>query len=207
MTERKIKPVEDNYDKRKTYANHKSRYEVAMKYGFYMEAIMIDYSIIEDRLRSLLYHMGFLANRNATGILKKSRPYLSKIIRAHKSESENDSLGIKNVSSKMKIIRCVLLWTHSAEGGADNRHLSALRTQCEGLDIQEFLNKLGEIKVWCDYRNEIVHALMNKNLESLNSELEEKAKKGMRLANYLDSKTRTVKLKNKIRKAANLSMN
>lgn len=63
MAERKIAPVKDNLDKQRTYAKQKGRYKSAMSNEFYLEAIMIDYALLEDRFRSMLYHMGFLSNR------------------------------------------------------------------------------------------------------------------------------------------------
>lgn len=205
MSERKIAPVKDNFDKQRTYAKQKWRYGLAMKYGFCLEAIMIDYALLEDRLRSAIYHMGFLPNRKSTGILKKSRPVLRDIVNTYKLEKENDQLGIKNISGKIKIVRSVLLWASNTEGGyQDNKHLSLLKSRCEELDIDAFLCTINDIENWCDYRNEIVHALMNKNLESIESELREKAEEGMRLANFLDAQVKIIKSRNKIRKGINL---
>ena len=67
-----------------------------------------------------------------------------------------------------------------------------------------FLCTIKEIEEWCSYRNEIVHALMNKNLESMESELKEKAEAGMRLASRIDLQERMIKKGNKIRKGINL---
>lgn len=57
---RQISPVSDNQDKRNTYQLNIRRYNKAMKEGFYYEALLIDYAMMEDRLRSFLYHMGLL---------------------------------------------------------------------------------------------------------------------------------------------------
>lgn len=86
----------------------------------------------------------------------------------------------------------------------DNKHLVLLKSRFEELDIDAFLCTIKEIEEWCSYRNEIVHALMNKNLESIESELKEKAEVGMRLANNIDSQERMIKKGNKIRKGINL---
>lgn len=86
----------------------------------------------------------------------------------------------------------------------DNKHLVLLKSRFEELDIDAFLCTIKEIEEWCSYRNEIVHALMNKNLESIESELKEKAEVGMRLANNIDSQERMIKKSNKIRKGINL---
>ena len=61
---RMIKPVIDNADKQRTYREHKARYKKAMENEFYFEALLIDYALMEDRLRSMIYHMGFLRDRS-----------------------------------------------------------------------------------------------------------------------------------------------
>lgn len=66
------------------------------------------------------------------------------------------------------------------------------------------LNTLKMIEDWCKYRNEVVHALMNKNIDSLRSELCDKAIEGMELANRLDTYVRDMKKGNKVRKSASI---
>ena len=205
--ERKIKPVTDNLDKQRTYREHKGRYKRAMENEFFFEALLIDYALLEDRLRSMIYHMGFLKDRTAYKVWKKKSLCLQEIISCYKSESENCQLGISNISGKAKIVRCVLEWAAYTEGGyQQDKHLSALKSQCEGLDIGGLLSALDELQDWCAYRNEVIHGLMNKNLDSLSMELKAHAEKGMQLANFFDSQEKLLKRGNKIRKSANLQM-
>lgn len=63
---------------------------------------------------------------------------------------------------------------------------------------------LDEISEWCDYRNEVIHALLNKNTNSLDERLELQAEKGMELARFLDDQVKGVKKYNRIRKSINL---
>ena len=60
---RRITPVTDNKDKKLTYSHNLKRYNKAMRDGFYFEAILISYAMMEDRLRSFLYHMGLSRTR------------------------------------------------------------------------------------------------------------------------------------------------
>ena len=92
MSKRNIAPVKDNLDKQRTYAQEKGRYKSAMKYGFYLEAMMIDYALLEDRLRSILFHIGFLPNRKSMSVWKKARPYFDEIVSGYKGKNENNSL-------------------------------------------------------------------------------------------------------------------
>ena len=108
-TKRLISPVADNQDKWRTYKEQIGRYNQAMRFGFYLQAMMIAYAMIEDRLRSLLYHMGFLANRTAVNVWKRTRPYLAEIVKKHKTDNENSQLGIKNISGKKTCALCVAM--------------------------------------------------------------------------------------------------
>lgn len=207
-SQRKIKPVTDNVDKQRTYREHKGRYKRAMENEFFFEALLIDYALLEDRLRSMLYHMGFLKDRTSFKIWKKKVPCLREIVSAYKDKDETSQLGIINISGKAKIVRCVLKWAAYTEGGyQQDKHLSALKSQCEGLDIGGLLSTLDELKDWCAYRDEVIHGLMNKNLESLSDELKVHAETGMQLAVFLDNQVKLLKKGNKIRKSANLQMN
>ncbi|MDO4869475.1 MAG: hypothetical protein Q4A65_04210 [Bacillota bacterium] len=200
---RQIKPVSSNYDKQRTYAENMKKYNKAIQYGFYFEALIIDYAMIEDRLRSFIYHIGGLKTRNDYKISKGAvRNDLKTIVQGYKNNDENDSLGITNISGKMKIVRATLRWASEIEQVPDNQYLKALKSQYEGqLDIGGLLDTLDEIANWCKYRNEVIHALMNKSMVSVNEQLEENAIKGMELARYLDSQVRSLKRGGRIRKS------
>ena len=71
------------------------------------------------------------------------------------------------------------------------------------MDIGTLLDTLDAIRQWCDYRNEIVHALLNKNTASVYAELEEQAQNGMKYARLIDSQVRILKKGNLVRKSAN----
>ncbi len=203
MSERKLNPVSDNKDKQKTYRALMGRYTLAVRQSFYFEALLIDYAMLEDRLRSSLYHLGFIYSRTSPNIWKSKRPLLSKIVMSFKGKDENDTLGITNISGKIKIIRCVLKWVLNSDSNINDRHLKAIKKQCGAIDIVAFLKAFDELEEWLAYRNEIMHALLNKNLESANSKKAELTIEGMRIARYLDSQVTLIKKRNFIRKSAN----
>lgn len=45
--------------KQQNYAEQAKRLKIALKYEFYVEALSIEYAVIEDRLQSILVHSGF----------------------------------------------------------------------------------------------------------------------------------------------------
>lgn len=207
MGERKIGIVNDNMDKCYTYAEHKGRYSRAMKYEFYFEAMLIDYALMEDRLKSFLYHAGVLQSRTSFKIdcSKPNKKALKSIYCDYRKKDDANLPQIKNISGKIDIVRAIFEWTSTTTEIPDNnRYLKALKSQCESVDIGGMLDTLDQIKDWCDYRNEVVHALMNKNIDSLNVELCDKAIEGMQIANKLDTYVRDMKKGNKVRKSANM---
>lgn len=202
-----IKPVIDNLDKQRTYREHKGRYKRAMENEFFFEALLIDYALLEDRLRSMIYHMGFLQNRKAHKIWKKKYSCLQEIVSMYKEDKENCQLGISNISGKAKIVRCILKWAAYTEGDfKEDPHLYTLKSQCEGLDSGGLIAAFDDLQAWCDYRNEVIHALMNKNLDSLSDNLKCHVEAGMQLANFFDNQEKILKKGNKVRKSANLKM-
>lgn len=206
MAERKILPVENNMDKAQTYRKNIDRYNRAIKGEFYFEALMIDYAMIEDRLRSIIYHMGFISNRETISIWKKTRPILESIVSDYKNPKENNVLGTKNISCKIKLIRCIFKWAED-DVLPDDKFQRTLKAQCNLIGSEETFAVFDAVTEWCKYRNEIVHALMNKNIESMQTEICEQAKKGMMLARKLDNIERKIKAGNKIRKSINLQNN
>ena len=204
MSERRITPVADNREKQQTYKDQMQRYSKAMKDEFFFEAMLIDYAMLEDRLRSTLYHAAFFANRDKAGCWKKTKPYLQNFVKRYKNEKENDALGVTNISGKIKVVRSMLRWVSETEGGYENdKYLKKLKSQCENLDIGAILETLDSIQEWCGYRNEIVHALLNKSTASVYAELKTQAENGMKYARLIDSQVRILKKGNVVRKSIN----
>lgn len=206
MSERQIKPVESNTDKAFTYRQMKGRYKKAISEQFYFETLMIDYAMIEDRLRSFIYHIGGLNTRNSLKLdnAKYSKTFLIDLYNQYTGRN-NKSLNLSNISTKYNLIRAVLNWVATTEG-TGGKYQQKLKFVCESLDIQDVFDCLVELENWCGYRNEIIHGLMNKNMNGLYSELAEKAEEGMRLATRVDSYVTVVKKGNAIRKSINLNI-
>lgn len=204
MANRTIQPVTDNKDKQRTYSEQMGRYARAMRGAFYLEALLIDYAMLEDRLYAILYHMAFLSNRRTIKVWKKTRPYLLSMVETYKNAEESTTLGLTNISGKIKAVRCVLRWAANVESGyREDVYLCTLKRQCEGLDIGGLLDTLDGIQHWCAYRNEVIHALLNKNTDSLYDQLEAQASLGMEYARFLDTQERVLKKGGAVRKIVN----
>lgn len=209
MPKPKIARVSDNKDKQRTYAYWKGRYKLAVKYQFYFEALMIDYALLEDRLTSILYHSGVLPNRQTLKMsARPTKDALRLILVSYGDFRENEAVKLTQISGKVRVIEAIANWAKNVKDGyRDNRYLSTLKSQYESIDLECLQDTLHDIGSWCDYRNEVVHAALNKNLESLSSEIGNRAEEGFRLANTLDNQERLIKKEQKIRHAANLRNN
>ena len=202
---RMITPVKDNTEKHFTYRVFLSKYNKAMKEGFYFEALLIDYALIEDRLRSYLYYLGLLKTRNSYKIdSDKAKRTLKPILEENKGKKENANFAY-SMSGKIKIIRCTLLWAEQEGFNENDIYLKAIRAQYDKhVDVDGMLDVLQEIQDWCKYRNEVIHALLNKNAYSQNKSIKNQAEKGMQLARFLDNQVKYLKKGNRIRKSINL---
>lgn len=75
-----------------------------------------------------------------------------------------------------------------------------LNDAIDGLDIDEVTEVFAGLRKWLDYRNEVMHAAMNKNIYSLYDGLREKVEEGMEYARALDAYIRILKKDNSVRK-------
>lgn len=198
--ERIIDAVKNTKDKQITYTKMLGRYKLAMKYGFYFEAMLIVYAMLEDRLRSYLYYMGVLNTRDARSISKRTKPQLINIIMDVENTDKEPMLKISTISGKIKIVTDSLLWTSTAEN-VEDKYLILLKKQIEGVDIGGMLEIIKELEDWLKFRNQVVHASMHKNIISLYEQLPEMTEKGMEYARYIDGQVRIMKKSNIVRRS------
>lgn len=219
--QRVISPVETMQEKYETYRAEMARLKGALQQGFYFEAMLIEYALLEDRLRSFVYHAGLLQNRKASHMLpgknavRKDFNRIAQRVKTWKLEdgketgntSNFERLSVNKISDKIFIVRTIVLWSSELESLPDeSRYLQALRGQCESLDAAALLETLDAIDTWRMYRNEVIHSLMNKRMESVQQKLSEQVEQGVQLARQLDAQVTILKKNNRIRKAARLPM-
>ena len=206
---RMIDKVVDNKDKQRTYQVQLGRYKKAMANEFYFEAMMIVYATMEDRLRSFLYYIGTFRDANDSKLFKskaKSNETLRKMYTSYLDVPSNSRIDVNKISTKMNMIRATLHWAIDCECAPVDGYQNVLKREYEGcVDMDGLLSTLDEIELWCKYRNEVVHGLLNKNLDSLDLQLGEKVEQGMSYARFVDSQVKSLKRKNMIRKFLKLS--
>ena len=197
MAQPMIQCVAENSEKQRTYRENIRRFNTAMQQEFYFEALLIDYAILEDRLSSLLYHIGALDARTDRKICKKVKNHLRSLVGRY--EKGDFKLTVTTISGKEQIVRAVSRWARETAGQSEtDKYLSVLKEQF--VAAEEFASVLDDIDDWRNYRNEIIHGLMNKKMDSLNADLPRRCLEGMQLARALDSRIRTIKKGNRIRR-------
>lgn len=114
----------DNYEKYSNYKIQMGRLKKAMAYGFYIEAIAIEYAVMEDRLESVLRHEGvFNPEKHGTLARKLSRV---RDLRRRKNSLENkyiseellDSIGLWK-EKRNAIIHALLKQNYSLDSIRD----------------------------------------------------------------------------------------
>lgn len=176
MSNARIKPVTSNKNKRRTYALIMEKYKNAMENGYYGEAELIVYAYLEDRLRSFIYYSDGLDHWN-------SRKINENMISIY----GNDKY-VEDISAKLDVINKVI-------------DLNKLKKKYSGNDYADYLIKIysvafdsgkvkkliGKINNWRKYRNEVVHALLNKDLDDMHCTFKNHVEEGYLLARELDN--------------------
>ena len=200
--ERKIAVVKDNSDKQVTYREQLGKYKRALNNEFYFEALLIVYAVLEDRMRSFLYYIGAVRRADSTKLnVSRTKSVLRRLYFGSDEKAEGKRIDLTQISVKQQLISSTITWTLEYEGVPEESYLAILKDQYEScLNMDSFLSTLDEINDWRDYRNEIIHGLLNKNVESINAELKEQVEKGMGYARFVDSQVKALKRKDLIRK-------
>ena len=197
MSQPMIPCVTENAEKHRTYRENIRRFNTAMQQEFYFEALLIDYAILEDRLSSVLYHIGALDSRMDRKICTKVKNQLRSLVGRY--EKGDFKLTVTTISGKAQIVRAISRWAQETAGQSEtDKYLSVLKEQF--VAAEEFSSVLDDIDDWRNYRNEIIHGLMNKKMDTLNVDLPRRCLEGMQLARALDSRIRTIKKGNRIRR-------
>lgn len=199
--EKRINEAKDNKDKQQTYRTLLGRYKKALDNGFYFEALLIEYAMIEDRLRSFLFYIGAFREREAKNInVKKTKAKLRVLYYGTEELANGKKMNIDQISVKEDLIRKSIIWAINHEGTPDDDYLAVLKETYIGyLDLDGILSTLDEIDEWRRYRNEIIHGLLNKNIDAIKTDIKYEIEIGMKAARFLDGQIKNLKKKNNIR--------
>jgi len=177
--------VSNNIEKGETYKGQIERFNLSRDQGFYYEGIFILYAMMEDRLSSFLFYAGVTSNdREKITSNDEVRGQINQII----NPDGKKHINLRNISSKIIITNKLLNW-------ADNHHPDSLQRDYKDVLAariakiprhKEILTLLEGILDWCNARNELVHALLNRKLENQESQLKILVDKGFAYTRQLD---------------------
>ena len=96
--------------------------------------------------------------------------------------------SIRHIAGKRNLTRCIFLLVAENKPDQDDVVQTVL---CASLSdegrVSEALDLLKSIEAWCDYRNAVVHDLMDKSVVSLDAHIAEQAELGYKLFRRLDN--------------------
>ncbi len=211
MEKIQIEQARNNRERQQTYRKQLGRYKRAMSNEFYFEAMMIVYSMLEDRLKSILYHCGIFKNRNVTKFNSQVKSDVMNIVYGDNPPTKFGGFGI--ISNKIEVIEGILKWADTVDSTdiCNNGFLIELKNQIESIDIGGMIETLDALRYqdnnWLGYRNEIIHASLNKNIDALYENLKEHVERGMEYARFIDSQDRILRDKGRVRKYLRLQNN
>ena len=186
-----IKRCEDNQAKRKTAASLKTKAKIAIYNKAFVEAIGNEYAFMENRLKSILFHIGILPSRKEDIIPAN---VLSGTLQKGLKIEEGKGKSVKNITGKITAFRAFVRKLDSMSQDELNS-APAVYSQLSSLaaDKKEIDDGLKRIQEWLRYRNEITHASYEKNIEDLEAKGVKIANDGFVLANWIDKISKRVK--------------
>lgn len=196
--ERQIAKAKTGKDKQATYARYLSQYNKAMRYGFYLEAIMIDYAMMEDRLVALLHYLGIVTRTHEKLAVNK---FCRADVRRLLGYKENVGIKITNISIKVKLLESLM----NTADPVESQFISAVRVHIDSNTKRDEISLLCEdIIMWSKIRNQYVHALLGKNYEALQEGLHEFAENGYKIARRIDDCVKAIKKNSQLRRKFNI---
>ena len=185
-----IKKVENNQEKRNTYAVLNKKCREALDNKEYETVLLYSYAMIEDRLLSMLHYL-YVVNRYDDKLVPAD--YIDRIIRPllkyNIDADKNKIYKINNISTKIKLIKIF-----------NKKNIDVSDYIKDGYTIidknigEDNLKKyFKELNKWIKIRNEIVHASFNKDINDLYLNIEIVSKKGLELARTISRYTNLIK--------------
>lgn len=186
----------NNMEKYYTYKELMERYKKAYEQEFYFESMFILYAVMEDRLRAILYHSGVIKQREDKNLdYSSNSKYLTEMFYEYNGNiaRKNHNIDFSKIFNKISMVRAILRWERQNTDYISSDYLKKLKIQYKEIDKQYFLKALNDVEKWKNYRNELIHSVLENNIDSINDTLKEKVDEGKQLINQLTELSRLVK--------------
>ena len=175
-----IATVKNNKEKSLTYKSEIERYNKSINSGFYYEATLINYAILEDRVNAFLYYLD-IVNRFPDGNIRfyfnQNRDIFDIYGRYEDEEISSNTYTKKKsnyfskISNKIRLLRSIIEWYIYAVKSDLTICEQLLLKKLIILDVDKLLTTFNELLEWCNYRNQIVHNLMYKKVTIIEKDL------------------------------------
>ena len=186
----------NNMEKYYTYKELMERYKKAYEQEFYFESMFILYAVMEDRLRAILYLSGLIKHRENKNLdYSSNSKYLTEMFYEYNGNiaRKNHNIDFSKIFNKISMVRAILRWERQNTDYISSDYLKKLKIQYKEIDKQYFLKALNDVEKWKNYRNELIHSVLENNIDSINDTLKEKVDEGKQLINQLTELSRLVK--------------
>ncbi len=191
-----VTKITDNMDKYNTYKELMERYKKSYENEFYFESMFIEYAVMEDRLRSILYHSGVIKERSSKSPdFIHNKEFLTNMFYEYNSNipKEKYNIDFEKISSKISMLRAILRWSRQNKDYLVGQYPNKLKEQYQNIDKEKYLQLLKDIEKWKKYRNELIHSVLDANINSVNASLKLRVEEGKELINSLTELSRLVK--------------
>lgn len=185
-----IKPAESSDSQRKTFANLRKQAEIALAKESYREAIEIYYSFIENRLSSILYHLGFLSHRRGEDLNPKA---LDGFLYDKLVDKQGKPRKCRDISAKIRVVESTFKKAKQIQKEKTDNVDDCWMWAKKPLPFDIYLKLLKQLKSWLKARNEIVHAQFFKNYADLEATIIETAKEGGEISRNMDNMSKSIR--------------
>ena len=104
---------------------------------------------------------------------------------------ETHEFDFKSIAEKREMIEAIIKWSQKVD--TQNQIEEDLKIQYQ--DTEKYLPVLEAMKEWCSYRNKLIHAIFDKNIDSINLEIKEKVAEGFFIAKEISNLANKIKNK------------
>ncbi len=189
-----IKSVKTCKEKEMAFRHNMIKYKKAYSCECYLEALWITYSMIEDRTSAFLYYCGFTYAKSKTRVTP-SKGIKKSIRKILKMDAIKDKYHFDKLDYKLKAISKIINWNESDE--PENDYESILKQRIQKIDCnKELLTEIGD---WKDRRNELIHALFNKNVDDADEQTKKLVDDGYKYMRAIDNCVKSLKRGKNIR--------
>ena len=201
--EESIKTVTNVNEKANAITYNWQRYSRAKEAGFYYECLWILYGFAEDRTKAFFYYLGFTSEKKQSSVTGRKK-IKAQVRSIYSMKPEEKNYGFNSFAGKLQRMIELIDWVRTDDGEmsdyqkAIKRAIGPLAFDDSFRDSLLYLNN-----TWRDMRNQLTHALMNKDPDAATETVQKLVKNGYPAIRKIDDAVKRLK-KKEIRRKFNI---